>query len=122
MYSPFQYCNSIGAYVVEIDNAAEQEVIGNLASDAMMIGFDSLGRSEPGDFHWTNSGRKVSDIFECWGASEPNNLGGFERCGNLYALTWPSACGVGRGWNDIGCDSDLSFMCEKDPVPPHQLI
>ena len=48
-----------------------------------------------------------SNEYQNWGRGEPNNYGGNEGCGAIsYSFARSS-------WNDVNCERQLNFLCEK---------
>ena len=101
------FCNSMGGWLVTINNWSEEEYLESLLFDSTWIGFND--RENEGTWVW-DSGQPVN--FTNWEkicSQEPNNFID-EDCGTL---NHPNHCGnTGAHWNDLSCDASLPFICE----------
>lgn len=64
------------------------------------VGSDQINEK---DFIWSNSRNSVN--LTQWSPKEPNDIGHYENCIEMYASN-----GM---WNDIPCTSMNPFICEK---------
>lgn len=108
----------MGGDLASIKSAGENDFIVNLIKNHPGGGRVSwngawigLKRNQGGtSFSWVD-GTSVS--YSNWNRGEPNNSGGNENCGNIYAR------GSNSGyWNDLTCDRAPSFdnpvlLCQK---------
>ncbi|XP_052694596.1 neurocan core protein-like [Crassostrea angulata] len=101
------HCESIGAYLVEIESAEENEwILFNIVNQHLHSekvwtgGSDQINEK---DFIWSNSRNSVNHTQ--WSPREPNDIGHYENCIEMYASN-----GM---WNDIPCTSMNPFICEK---------
>lgn len=101
------YCQSFNLNLATLDDAAEQDWVyhrANLVSTKKWwIGLND--RASEGSFGWT-SGAALG--YTNWHASEPNNAGSNEDCGQLNRF-YPET-----GWNDEPCAMHLRYICESN--------
>lgn len=69
--------------------------------DTFWIGGSSLGDTS---YYWVNNGAPFS--YTNWNTGEPNNVGNMENCATI-------AAGTDLRWNDIDCNTNLRFICER---------
>lgn len=58
-------------------------------------------------YYWLTTG--ASAIYTNWYPGQPDNKDGIENC-----LEWIYIEGGGTGWNDINCNIELKYVCEKN--------
>ena len=123
---------ALGGYLVTFSSAAENNFVFGLANDPVYwsdyLGFRSIGpwigliqsagANEPaGGWAWV-TGEPLTYLN--WAAGEPNNNGGNEGFGLLWALTAGGRAGT---WNDFpnsggGVDAKVySYIVERVPSP-----
>jgi len=105
-----RWCASNGGHLARIGSDQESQAL-HLALGSP-IGFDGgawfgLVSPRPGQWLWS-TGAPV--IVESWGPGEPNNAGGDESCGEVYAHS--------ALWNDLSCARRLPYVCESRPARP----
>ncbi|KAI5106722.1 macrophage mannose receptor 1, partial [Silurus meridionalis] len=62
-----------------------------------------LYRTAPGSDTWMWTNKESTKVLN-WGINQPDNSGGNENCGVLYA----------GGWNDIDCSFKLPVICYRN--------
>ena len=102
-------CDSVGYYLVTIDDAAENAYLGGeLAAlgvnSGWWIGYTDAGPGNEGNWEWT--GASAQGSYENWNSGEPNDFNN-EDCAEMSA-------GTGWAWNDLNCGSSNAFICEGD--------
>lgn len=97
-------CDDDEAYLVVIEDAAEDTWIRGLQGGNQWIGLDD--REDEGVYRWANGVILQRGVdYENWNTTEPNNFFG-EDCIEMR--------GDGR-WNDETCDATRRYVCECDP-------
>jgi len=94
-------CESTGAQLAVIDDAAENTHVDGLLTGAFWIGMTDL--AVEGTWLWV-TGASVDAGFTSWRAGNPNNENGVQHCGEMD----PS----NSTWNDFTCPSAQRFVCE----------
>ncbi|XP_052695027.1 versican core protein-like [Crassostrea angulata] len=107
------YCESKGAYLVEIDSLDENTwvieniIVPNLPDDCSIWGctvwIGGNDRENEGHFVWSRDGNPTT--FTNWDSGNPDNYNGNEDCIEMRHD------GI---WNDRRCDHRTLFVCEKD--------
>lgn len=101
-------CESIDAYLVEIESLEENKwILVNIVHQHFISGKVWIGGSDQineKDLIWSNSGNKIT--FNQWSPHEPNDFKDNEDCIEMYASN-------GK-WNDMSCGSTNPFVCEKN--------
>lgn len=104
-------CESLGAYLAEIDSREESDFLITLAESPLNtnnIHVIWLGGSDidtEGNWVWAHSKRKIT--YTNWAKGEPNGKR-HENCLHTYK---------GNGvWNDIDCGYRCGFICEADGI------
>ncbi|XP_037540360.1 ladderlectin [Nematolebias whitei] len=108
-YASERFCNSFDANLESFSTQGEYEFIRGLinkaaGSDAAVwVGGYVVGKDRV--WFWSD-GEKF--IFNGWGKTEPNNMGGNEKCMmiNLNGKDYV---------NDLNCDTKLGLVCAKFP-------
>ena len=97
------HCISISGNLTEPRTDIEADQLRDFSNNKLVwIGIND--KDQENKFIYESNGQEAS--FLKWSPNEPNNAGIGEDC----VMTWPYK---GDGWNDGGCDSLLSFVCEK---------
>ncbi|MBU1243990.1 VCBS repeat-containing protein [Myxococcota bacterium] len=94
------FCETLQGRLVIIGSEAE-----NAFLVAHMVGSAFIGMSDletEGTFLWIDG---TTPTWTPWAEGEPNDSGGIEDCGGLYADS-----GL---WNDFDCDTPRAFWCES---------
>merc|ERR1719430_1603669 len=80
-----EFCWSQGGYLVEINTAAENELlrVGLLNTDYYWIGLEDL--THDGTWRWAESHEAAT--WTNWHSGEPNNYGGEEYCVKMWCHT-----------------------------------
>lgn len=94
-------CGMLGAHLLTVDDAGENDFTHGLVGDFAWIGFNDLAV----DSYWSFTNGFSS--FVNWNPNEPNG-GGRENCGQFW---------YGAGWNDGDCNGGYKAVCELDGVP-----
>ncbi|XP_075775071.1 C-type lectin BfL-2-like [Pelodiscus sinensis] len=97
-----------GAHLASILNDAERDALGQYLSK-MTSGDVWIGLHNPckgKTWVWSDGSRFH---YTTWVPNEPNNLGGKEYCGEVYASTGY------KNWNDIPCEKKNTFVCKYTP-------
>ncbi|XP_010888685.1 hepatic lectin isoform X1 [Esox lucius] len=96
-----QDCQTKSAYLVIINNQAEQNFIHGL-KERLWIGLFYQEKS----WKWVDG---TSPTKEYWAPGEPNNNGKIEHCAERrYTSSKPE-----ESWNDNACNEEIHFLCEK---------
>ena len=102
-----QKCETIGAYLVEVNSREENDFVNGLLSSALntrgftLFWLGGSDSSEEGVWKWSHSNDPLD--FSMWKTGEPNDANN-EDCLHMYTYT--------GGWNDRECESPLGFVCE----------
>ncbi|XP_062600821.1 perlucin-like protein [Saccostrea cucullata] len=102
-----QTCHGLGAYLVAINSAEENEWI-RLKRESEFWPINQIwtggtDRNDEGSFIWENSKKALN--YSNWGPGEPNDDSTSEDCLTLYFS--------GGNWNDEKCHLERPFVCEK---------
>ncbi len=92
------FCESRGAALAQILGERDNAYIASHTEGSAFFGLSDL--ETEGTFLWTDG--QVPSWWN-WAEGEPNDSGGVEDCGGLYADT-----GL---WNDFNCDTPRGFWC-----------
>ncbi|XP_059199182.1 CD209 antigen-like [Centropristis striata] len=103
-----QDCRDRGADLMIIDSYEEQEFITRFIKRRTWIGLND--RDNEGVWKWVD-GSPLTEAY--WYRGNPDNGGGDpewgeEDCGEILTDQY-----VRVNWNDVSCDSDLQWVCEK---------
>ncbi len=103
-----RWCAANGGHLARIGSDEENRAL--MTALGSPVGFEGgawfgLVSPAPGRWLWS-TGKQVA--FTRWAPGEPNNAGGDENCGELYAHS--------AGWNDLACARRLSYLCESRPA------
>ena len=93
-------CRALDAYLAEPRTKEENDFVKQLSPNVWLGGQDLVTE---GKWFWGHSGAPVKG-FTGWANGEPNNAGG-ENCMS-YSLYF-------NGWNDVPCNIELHFVCQK---------
>jgi cysteine-rich repeat protein len=111
-------CAKLGAHLVSIGSAAENELVNGFVRSSKYIGaFEDveLMSEAKGEYAWT-TGEALG--FENWGAQQPDRAG--ERCtqySNNPRCYEHCAFMLGDGtWADQRCDLEDGYVCEWEPA------
>ncbi|KAJ8003080.1 hypothetical protein DPEC_G00165660 [Dallia pectoralis] len=100
-------CIGKGADLVVVNSLEEQKFIHGL-KEAFWIGLhDQVTR---GSWEWVD-GTPLTKLY--WGPGEPSNNGGVESCVERRLIFSKAE----ESWNDLSCDGELFFLCEKEVDP-----
>jgi len=100
-------CAADGARLVVIEDAAENAFVLSLDTDGDIF----IGMSDhitEGTYVWLTGDVVMGGPYENWQATQPNDLGSGEDCGEMN---------IGGGWNDVGCYFTQTYVCECKSVP-----
>ncbi|XP_076874429.1 uncharacterized protein LOC143524897 isoform X2 [Brachyhypopomus gauderio] len=98
-------CKNRGADLVIINNREEQEfIVKMLGSNTAWIGLTDTEKE--GVWKWVD-GTELTTAY--WNKNEPNNMHNNENC----VLTGSSDK---KGWNDIPCNIEIMWICEKNTL------
>ena len=105
-------CQMLGGDLAIIKSEAEnnftftflkkQKTVTNLG---VWLGFV---RKADNKFYWIDD-TPLEKGYTAWASGEPNNLGGNEKCGNMFGS-------AGGKWNDLFCDVDPAKHLKIAPV------
>jgi hypothetical protein len=111
-------CKALGAHIVSITSAAENEVVSSLVRNSKWIGgFENVPPTSPGggQYEWA-TGEPFG--YENWAEGEPdsaeyrcNGSGPFGRCYEHCILMEG-----GGTWLDSRCDASDGYVCEWEPA------
>ena len=102
----------LGGDLAIIKSAAENNFIFTLLKKQKTI--TGLGvwlgfvRKADNKFYWIDD-TPLAKGYTAWASGEPNNLGGIEKCGNMFGS-------AGGTWNDLFCDVDPAKHLKIAPV------
>ncbi|MBN2695071.1 VCBS repeat-containing protein [bacterium] len=99
------YCSSLGGNLLKIETAAENQFIQPLLLGNTFMGADDI--DVEGEFLWFDNS---SLYYSNWRESQPDNYQDNEDCLMIYS---------DGSWNDISCETELSFICETDEILPN---
>ena len=94
------FCESRGAMLAQIVGEQDNAYIAAHTEGSAFFGLSDL--ETEGTFLWTTG---YAPSWWNWAEGEPNDSGGVEDCGGLYADT-----GL---WNDFNCDTPRGFWCKS---------
>uniref|UniRef100_A0A672HW07 CD209 antigen-like protein E n=1 Tax=Salarias fasciatus TaxID=181472 RepID=A0A672HW07_SALFA len=98
-------CLSRGADLMIIDSQEEQDFSRRLSKK---MWFGLTDRTQDGTWRWVD-GSPLNTSY--WFPGEPNNLGEMEDCAEIHSSA------EGNNWNDLLCDSQNHWICEKKVAP-----
>jgi len=118
-------CLSLGAQLVKIESAEENEFLTRtfLTAYAVTYWIGLSDQVKEGEWIWTDGGPLGNDTN--WGGSNPNNSNGNQHCGHILKGSFRLGVRYGhfilrytfRGyngeWNDLECDVRLGYICEQ---------
>ena len=104
-------CQGLGAELVKIESKAETEFINATFLSTRMrmwIGLNDIVNED--DWKWSDGSRLEG--YTNWGYNQPSNSQGEQHCvvikGSVVAKPDFQA-----EWNDIRCDREIVYLCEK---------
>ena len=100
-------CTALEAYLVPVKTKAKLELIQTIATGDTWVGFE-FSRTH-GVHFWNKDGDVVTQrqYLKVFANGEPNDQSGLEDCGQFDF--------VDQALNDIRCDEQFHYICEKDP-------
>jgi hypothetical protein len=103
-------CRPVGAYLVMIDDAAENDFVAATTVDTSTP-WIGLRDEVEGQFHWMRDGGAGPPLggYTNWEPGEPNDLLN-EDCVLIFGNT-----GL---WNDEDCGENHGYICECEPFAP----
>ncbi len=102
-----RWCASKGGHLARIGSDEENRALqAALGSPIGFAGGAWFGLVSPRGRQWLWS-TTAPVVFAGWAPGEPNNAGGAENCGEIYARS--------AQWNDLTCDRSLPYVCESRP-------
>ncbi|XP_054471828.1 CD209 antigen-like protein E [Anoplopoma fimbria] len=104
-----QDCRDKGSDLVIVDTLEEQEFLTSIIRKSTWIGLSD--RDSEGTWTWID-GTPLTDTEEYWG-SRPDNGGGDPQWGEEDCAEIVDGRKAKINWNDLRCDSDRDFICEK---------
>ncbi|XP_022784879.1 cubilin-like [Stylophora pistillata] len=109
------HCQSLGGYLVKIDDANEQSFITEKIKEMRHVQATWIGLHDPdnsNNFKWIYDDTLAN--FSNWNTNEPNNPA--EDCATAYGVwydMYDAPFPAGK-WNDIQCSVTTYFICEKN--------
>ncbi|XP_063148981.1 hepatic lectin-like [Candoia aspera] len=100
-----EICADVDSYLLVINSKKEQDFVIQNIRYSTWLGLNDA--KEEGTWRWVD-GSPLEERF--WRQGEPNNGGKDEDCAVLYKQ---------GNWNDIHCDTRVSFICEREQVCVH---
>ncbi|XP_067354722.1 C-type lectin domain family 10 member A-like [Channa argus] len=98
-----QVCNGLGGQLVIINTQEKQDFLSSTLGKSSWIGLTD--QQNEGVWKWVD-GTVVNRTF--WPSPQPDNWLGNENCAQISKqYTAPN------NWNDLSCNSQLNFVCEK---------
>ncbi|XP_026551936.1 CD209 antigen-like protein E [Pseudonaja textilis] len=95
-------CADHDSHLVIINSKQEQDFVIQTLKHSIWLGLSDTEKE--GTWHWVD-GSPLKE--RSWKEGEPNNGGNNEDCAVLYK--------EGK-WNDIHCDKQVKFVCEKEEI------
>ncbi|XP_059199181.1 CD209 antigen-like protein E [Centropristis striata] len=105
-----QDCRDRGADLVIIDSFEEQEIISKFIKKDTWIGLND--RDNEGVWKWVD-GSPLTVAY--WVIGQPDNGGGDPKYGEEDCVELLTGREVRVNWNDVRCDSNKQWVCEKMP-------
>ncbi|XP_059198235.1 CD209 antigen-like protein E [Centropristis striata] len=105
-----QDCRDRGADLMIIDSFEEQEFITKFIKGYTWIGLDD--RDNEGVWKWVD-GSPLTEAY--WYRGKPDNGGGDPKWGEEDCVEVLTGHEVRVNWNDVRCDSNKQWVCEKMP-------
>ncbi|XP_072925310.1 CD209 antigen-like protein C [Hemitrygon akajei] len=102
-------CASVDAHLVVINNAEEQDFLGENLQNRYWIGLSDA--ASEGDWRWVD-GTDYSSSSTNWMEGEPNDEKNAEDCVETLAS--------GK-WNDMPCDNNQHWICERSALIASQI-
>ncbi|XP_063416343.1 perlucin-like protein [Mytilus trossulus] len=97
-------CQTLGGYLVKIENSEENTWIKSIIKDQMWIGLND--RQTEGHWVWDYDNSTLT--YNDWSPIEPNGRESENCC------VFCSACSLSSyRWNDVGCYLQYGYVCEK---------
>ncbi|KAF7274814.1 hypothetical protein GWI33_012516 [Rhynchophorus ferrugineus] len=110
-------CKNAGMELASVNSEEESKALDKYLTDnGYIYGYWLAGTNlGDGSYYWATTGRKV--IYTNWLSGQPdnaimeyNNKEG-EHC---IQLGMPTYSLKPNGWNDLGCECKLSYICQKE--------
>jgi len=99
-----QYCEGIGAFLLDIQDAHENGIVQSVAQSVqgdVWIGYNDIAAE--GDFEWVNGNPTT---FSNWGPGEPSASQSNDDCTKFSANTGT--------WYDAPCHDSFRFICKDE--------
>ncbi|XP_054832307.1 hepatic lectin-like [Eublepharis macularius] len=98
------FCATVNSRLIIIDSKQEQDFVVSKMTSSVWLGLSDAVKE--GQWHWID-GSPLEQQQSFWKQQEPNNSGSGEDCAIL--------CKESK-WNDIACETDIYFVCEKTVI------
>ncbi|XP_045910090.1 CD209 antigen-like protein E isoform X2 [Micropterus dolomieu] len=105
-------CKTRGADLVVINSSEEQKFLSNFTKEEIMAWIGLTDRIKEGTWMWINGAPLSLQPFQYWRSGQPDNNGGHRSLGEedcahiIYG-------GEENNWNDLSCETDMRWICEK---------
>nr|XP_060615805.1 CD209 antigen-like protein C [Anolis sagrei ordinatus] len=98
-------CAAANSYLIIINSRTEQDfVVRKIKQSSVWLGLSDTEIERT--WRWVD-GSLLQEHNRYWRHGEPNNAGNVENCAVLYKE---------KNWNDIPCDKNVHFVCEKSAL------
>lgn len=110
-------CKCLGAQLLKIESAAENDFLKRafLTSSGLTFWIGLSDQKEEGRWIWADG--TLLGRYNNWEATNPNNNGGNQNCGHIsmgsFKLRKYAFVDFDGWWNDLECDFELGYICEK---------
>lgn len=98
-----QDCQSRGADLIVIDSLEKQKFLSEITEGQVLFWIGLSDNDIEGDWRWVDDTPLTTTY---WRESQPDNWKE-EDCAHITTRT------TSRNWNDISCNNDLKWICEK---------